>query len=182
MFSEMLWVVVMLFLVLAGGIYFLTVKRGEGKKETPKLGGNTPDVGVLPIERVFTYLKGNYEERGYLDAIACPDTSYRDITKRQITDQLYVLVREVSLEYTDRIQKIEAHIEARSSSGHADIVKSLQASRDMMEQHLTNLSNIVREVKEEEVSSPLSALLDSYERGFMRGLASASLALLKGKQ
>jgi hypothetical protein len=140
---------------------------------------NVPLERKSPMARVFTYLNEDYEGRGYLDAVSCPDQAYKNLSKKHIKDKLGILVREVSLEYTDQSKKLDFLIVSRTSSGLMDIVKSLQMKKETIDKHLAFLSKLMQEVESNSENSPLAASIDSYERGFMRGLASGTFDIMK---
>jgi hypothetical protein len=156
----------------------------EGEEGIPPEENETSSTArmVLSIDKVFDYFNADYEGRGYLDAVSCPDSGYREITKRRMKDEARVLIKRVSLEYTDQIRKLDSHIVSRSSSGLTDVAKSLQSTREMMQQHIQELSEITRNMENDSKDSLLLSALASYERGFMRGLASNSFAVLKGEE
>jgi hypothetical protein len=131
-----------------------------------------------PIEQIFAYLEGDYEEMGYKDALATPDTACKESTSKLIHGRFVVLLRKVETEYDGMLKKLDRRITSCSTAGLVDTVHSLQIEQERIRKYKEDLSRIGQEVKESIETSPLAAVLKSYERGFVRGLVSSSLSVL----
>lgn len=132
-----------------------------------------------PIDLIYSYLKEDYETKGYEDAICNPDMSYKEMNKRIIHSNLEIQFKQVILKYTDDLRQIDFHIKSRSQAGLIDIVKQLETEKTTLEQHMVELKKMEEDFQND--APYMLGMLFSYERGFMRGLAALSLETLKNK-
>jgi hypothetical protein len=134
-----------------------------------------------PIDLIYAYLEGDYESKGYNDAICNPDNSYKEMNKTLIKSELEVKLKRIILIYGDKLREIDFHIESRSEAGLIDIVKDLEPRKGTLEKHRDTLIEMENEIQDDNVSYILR-MLTSYERGFLRGLAALSLETVKIKE
>ncbi|KAA6328604.1 hypothetical protein EZS27_022518 [termite gut metagenome] len=134
-----------------------------------------------PIDIIYSYLEGDYESKGYSDALCNPDNSYKEMNKKLIKSELEVKLKRIILVYGDKLREIDFHIESRSEAGLIDIVKDLESRKDTLEKHRDTLIKMESEIKDDNISY-IHRMLTSYERGFLRGLAALSLETVRTKQ
>jgi hypothetical protein len=158
----------------------------EIKKEDFVDNSNPSDKNVItitygtgkPIDLIYAYLEGDYESKGYSDALCNPDNSYKEMNKTLIKSELEVKLKRVILIYGDKLREMDFHIKSRSEAGLIDIVTDLKSRKDTLEKHLATLIKMENEIQDDTIFY-IHRMLTSYERGFLRGLAALSLETLK---
>ncbi len=134
----------------------------------------------LPIDMVYTFLKQDFEQRGYQDALTNPDKSYKDTNVAIIRSKLEVLFRQTVLRYSDMLREIDFHIHSREQAGLTDIVELLKARKISYTRHIDELNKMKADLESGELY--MTGIFKSYEVGFTRGLASISLQNFKMDQ
>ena len=146
--------------------------------ETESVGNSSSTVLInygtgMPIDLIYSFLKEDYETKGYDDALSNPDVSYKEMNKSMIRSNLEIKFRQVKLKYTDNLRNLDFHIKSRSEAGLVDLVKQLEMKKEMLLQHMEELNRLERDFQE---NVPyMTGMLLSYERGFLRGLGALSL-------
>ena len=146
--------------------------------ETESVGNSSSTVLInygtgMPIDLIYSFLKEDYETKGYDDALSNPDVSYKEMNKSMIRSNLEIKFRQVKLKYTDNLRNLDFHIKSRSEAGLVDLVKQLEMKKEMLLQHMEELNRMERDFQE---NVPyMTGMLLSYERGFLRGLGALSL-------
>lgn len=131
----------------------------------------------LPIDIIYGFLKENYENKAYNDALTNPDKSYKETNMAIIRSNLEVKFKQVMLRYEDMLREINFHIQSRGQAGLTDIVELLKSKKETYEKHIEELSKMKQDLDKEELY--MIGIFKSYEVGFTRGLASLSLHNLR---
>jgi hypothetical protein len=133
----------------------------------------SPD-GGRGLDSVYAFFLNDYESRGYNDALANPDESYKKDNIRLLNHDLLILIERTSTYYEDLSKEVEFHISSRSRAGMVDLVEELKIRMQIINEHREKLKTF----KEEAVNGtgPVERIGLSYQRGFMRGLSSISQA------
>jgi hypothetical protein len=127
-----------------------------------------------PIDVVYAYLEGDYDIKGYEDAICVPDNSYKEKNKVLIRSKLEVIIKRILQVYESKLREIDFHIESRRDSGLFDIVKELESTKKTFEEHKETLIAMEKEIQDDNIYY-VRRMLDSYDCGFLKGLAALSL-------
>lgn len=127
----------------------------------------------MPIDLIYSFLKEDYETKGYDDALSNPDVSYKEMNKSMIRSNLEIKFRQVRLKYTDSLRKLDFHIKSRSEAGLVDLVKQLEMKKETLLQHVEELNRMEQDFQKD--VPYMTGMLLSYERGFLRGLGALSL-------
>ncbi len=127
----------------------------------------------MPIDIIYSYLKEDYEFKGYNDALTSPDTSYRDLNISKIKSELEIKFRQVNRKYEDTLKILDFHIQSRGDAGLTDIVELLKNKKEICLEHLEDLKQMQADLNNE--AKYIMGIFDSYNVGFIRGLASLSL-------
>jgi hypothetical protein len=122
-----------------------------------------------PIDVIYDYLREDYEAKGYSDAISHSDRAYMKQGLGVIKSKIELLFREATLKYTDGIRDVTARIKGCEDGGLLDIMERLQAEKDKLESHISELSALKQDFEKD--SSVIAGVFSSYERGFQRGIA-----------
>jgi hypothetical protein len=131
----------------------------------------------LPIDIIYGFLKENYENKAYNDALTNPDKSYKETNIEIIRSNLEVKFKQVALKYEDMLREINFHIQSRGQAGLTDIVELLKSKKDTYEKHIEELKKMKQDLDKGELY--MIGIFKSYEVGFTRGLASLSLHNLR---
>ncbi|GAA4511693.1 hypothetical protein GCM10023173_04740 [Sphingobacterium thermophilum] len=131
----------------------------------------------LPIDLIYAFLKEDYEQKGYNDAIISPDKSYKEKNLSIIKSNIEIKFKQVTLKYEDMLRNVDFHIKSRSEAGLTDLVELLKSKKQTYENHLEEINKMKSDLERKEPY--IMGIFDSYEVGFSRGLASLSLDNLK---
>lgn len=131
----------------------------------------------MPIDAIYAYVEKDYEQDGYDDAICNPDSSYKESRKVIIRSGLNRRFEQVRLRYKNDLREIDVQIATVEQQGMMNTSSILRARRDTYSEHLTKIDEMERKLDENDIQ--LLSMLDSYDRGFLRGLAAISQTFLK---
>jgi len=131
----------------------------------------------LPIDIIYGFLKEDYENKAYNDALTNPDKSYKETNLEIIRSNFEVKFKQVLLKYEDMLRDINFHIQSRGDAGLTDIVELLKSKKETYEKHVEELKKMKGDLDKGELY--MIGIFKSYEAGFTRGLASLSLENLK---
>ena len=131
----------------------------------------------LPIDIIYGFLKEDYEDKAYRDALTNPDKSYKETNMAIIRSRLEIKFKQVMLKYEDMLRDIDFHIQSRGQAGLTDIVELLKSKKETYEKHVMELNKMKEDLGKGEFY--MVGIFKSYEVGFTRGLASLSLHNLK---
>ena len=124
----------------------------------------------LPIFEVYRQLREDWETKGYSDAKAFPETSYRESNKKTIVERLSLLIQEGMLKYQDKIAEMDTLIDQATQNGFIETLARHQRQKSILERHLNELSLLAKDV--DNIGAKTKVILTSYEMGFARGIAS----------
>jgi len=131
----------------------------------------------LPIDMIYSFLREDFEQRAYHDALTSPDSSYKETNLSIIRSNLEVMFRQTTLKYGDLLREIDFHILSREQAGLTDIVELLKSRKITYAQHVEELNRMKADLDNGELY--MTGIFKSYEVGFTRGLASLSLQNFK---
>ncbi len=130
-----------------------------------------------PIDMIYGFLREDFEQKAYHDALTNPDSSYKLTNLSIIRSNLEVMFRQTTLKYGDLLREIDFHILSREQAGLTDIVELLKSRKITYEQHVQELNRMKADLDNGELY--MTGIFKSYEVGFTRGLASLSLQNFK---
>lgn len=160
-------------------------KRKEADQIQQEIGEATPIIPIpkdkfiletkvenkeLPIFEVYRQLREDWETKGYSDAKAFPETSYRDSNKKTIVERLSLLMQEGMLKYEDKIAEMDILIDQATQNGFIETLVKYKRQKSVLDRHFNELSALAKDV--DEIGSKIKAILTSYDMGFARGIAS----------
>lgn len=144
-------------------------KEEEGKKNLITITWGTG----MPIDVIFHYIHKNYEEEGYQDAIVDQDVSYRDTRIQIIRYDLEMLFKRIKLRYSDDIRTIKMKIDNYRKAYAFTAVSQLEASLATYEEHLEEIENMEQLLANDDPK--MTSMIESYKRGFMKGINAATM-------
>lgn len=155
----------------------------ENKAESPKTDVISISYGTgLPIDIIYGYMRKNYSEQGFQDAIATPDITFKDINKQIIKNKILVVFQQIKLKYEVMTTEIEQRINSCRNVGLIDTIFQLQHDKDILSHHITEINSL--EAKFRNGDFEATSCLQTYEAGFLKGLAATAIgsteAIMKG--
>jgi hypothetical protein len=126
-----------------------------------------------PIDVIYGYLHKNNEEKGFNDAMVKSDLTFRDMNMNIIRNKILMVFREINLNYDVMKRDLEIRIETCSAAGLLSTVSELEKKMSTIKAHKAELEKLEEDFRnnEKEASIPLQ----SYECGFLRGIATIAL-------
>lgn len=126
-----------------------------------------------PIDVIYGYLHKNYEEKGFNDAMVKSDLTFRDMNMGLIRNKILMVFREINLNYDVKMRDLEIRIETCKAAGLLSTVSELEKVISTIKAHKAELKELENDFRnnEKEASIPLQ----SYECGFLRGIATIAL-------
>lgn len=131
----------------------------------------------MPIDVIYAFINKNFEQEGYDDAMCNIDSTYKDSKVSIIKNELKRLFEQVRLRYKSDLRELEVQIDIVEQQGLTNTAASLKARKETFLEHMDAMSKMEDSLDKGEPQ--MLSMIDSYERGFLRGLAAKSDALLK---
>jgi hypothetical protein len=135
---------------------------------------NTTNPKITNVEGLYLYLQNNWEEKGFNDALANPDDSYRLDNLEFLTIDFELKVDQLLMHYSDKLNEIDFHILSRSKAGLVDLVDELKQHAVKLKSHVDQLNKFKQEISQN--TGALKRILLSYNKGFMRGLSAITVS------
>lgn len=126
-----------------------------------------------PIDVVYGYLHKNYENKGFEDAMVKSDLAFRDINMRLIRNKILMVFREINLNYDVMKQNLQTRIDNCNAAGLLTTVATLERNMSLIDVHKKELAELEQDFRNN--ANEASIPLQSYECGFLRGIATVSL-------
>lgn len=155
----------------------LKSETAESKSDNPQEAGFKKPLTVSyatgwPIDVVYGYLHKNYEDKGFQDAMLNENIAFRDMNKSLIRNKILMVFREINLKYDAMVQDLQSRIDNCNSVGLLTTVAQLENSKGIIDVHKEEL----RQLEEQFRSNDSASIpLQSYECGFLRGIAATTL-------
>lgn len=134
----------------------VTVKHGTG----------------MPIDVIYDYIQGDYEQEGYDDAMCNADMTYKEAKKEMIKNGLKMRFDQVRLRYESDIRDISVQIDIVETQGLTTTSMTLKARRDTFNEHLSKINEMGSSLDRED--KKMMNMIASYERGFLKGISAKS--------
>ena len=126
-----------------------------------------------PIDIIYGYLHKNNEEKGFNDAMVRSDLAFRDMNMSIIKNKILMVFREINLNYDVMKRDLEIRMDTCKAAGLLTTVSELEKKMSTIKAHKAELEKLEEDFRnnEKEASIPLQ----SYECGFLRGIATIAL-------
>lgn len=151
----------------------IPVKSKEENTETKQKPLTVSYATGWPIDIIYGYLHKNYEEQGFDDSMIKSDLKFMELNMNIITNKILMVFREINLNYDVMITDIETRMEACSSAGLLSTLSSLEKQMSIVNKHKEELRNLEQDFRNN--ANEASVPLQSYQCGFLRGIAAANL-------
>lgn len=126
-----------------------------------------------PIDVIYGYLHKNYENKGFDDAMLKSDLTFRDLNMSLIKNKILMVFREVNLNYDVMKQDMQTRIDNCNAAGLLTTVSELEKNLATINSHKEELRQL--EVDFRNNANEVSIPLQSYNCGFLRGIASIQI-------
>ncbi len=131
----------------------------------------------MPIDVIYSYIQTDYEQDGYNDAMCNSDIQYKESKKKIINNGLKMLFEQVRLRYESDIRDINVQIDIVETQGLTSSSMSLKARKETYNEHLKKIKEMEDALDVGE--SKMMSMIDSYERGFLKGVAAKSESFIR---
>ncbi len=146
------------------------VEISAGDNMPVKYTGYYPTNGEAKgIEAIYSFLQGDYESKGYNDALTSTEDNNKKDNMRLIQLDLEILIQKVDTYYKDSVREIDFHVNSRTRAGLIELVEELKTRKEMVLEHMVKVDEIKKEMQSN--TGMTQRIVLSYERGFMRGLS-----------
>lgn len=126
-----------------------------------------------PIDVIYGYLHKNYEEKGFKDAMTKCELAFRDMNMNIIKNKILMVFREINLNYDVMKREVKTRMNTCSAAGLISCISDLENQMSIIEAHKQELEELEREFK---ANVNESVPLQSYNCGFLRGIASITMS------
>lgn len=127
-----------------------------------------------PIDVVYGYLHKNFESKGFEDAMVKNDMAFKAMNMNIIRNKILMVFREINLNYDVMKQDLQIRIDNCNAAGLLTTVAELDKSMQLINAHKTELEQLENDFRNN--LNAASIPLQSYECGFLRGIATVALS------
>ena len=128
-----------------------------------------------PIDIIYGYLHKNYEEKGFNDAMVKCDMAFRDLNMGLIRNKILMVFREINLNYDVMKKDIETRMETCTAAGLLTTLSELEKQMAIIATHKEELNQLESDFRNN--ANEASIPLQSYKCGFLRGIATITMAV-----
>lgn len=133
-----------------------------------------------PIDVLFNFIHRNMEEEGYSDALVNSDPSYKDAKENIIRNDLKMLFKRVSLRYNDCVRQVEVQIDRAEAAFISSAVTSLKAKKETYLEHILEIQKMEQMLEDNDPK--MTTMIETYKRGFYKGIATQTQMFLTNNQ
>lgn len=131
-----------------------------------------------PIDVIYGYLCKNYENKGFDDAMLKSDLAFRDLNMNLIKNKILLVFREINLNYDVMKQDLQIRIDNCNAAGLLTTVSELEKTMSTINAHKEELKQLEADFRNN--ANEASIPLQSYDCGFLRGIASIQMSGTNG--
>jgi hypothetical protein len=130
-----------------------------------------PETNEKGIEAIYSFLRADYESKGYNNALINLDENYEADSIKQIMLDLRILIQQVRTYYEDLIRELDFLISSRGRGGN-ESVEEFKFRKGMIHEHIAKVEEIRKDMGNKD--GVTQRIILSYQRGFKRGIAALS--------
>ena len=127
----------------------------------------------MPIDVIFNYIHKNFEEEGFQDALVNQDITYRDAKATIIRHDLEMLFKRITLRYKSNIRETNVWIQNSRKAFALGTAADLEARLATYEEHLAEIMEMEKQLANDDPK--MTTMIESYKRGFLKGVSAASI-------
>ena len=124
------------------------------------------------------YLHKSYESKGFDDAMLKSDLAFRDLNMSLIKNKILMAFREINLNYEVMKQDLQTRIDNCNAAGLLTTVSELEKTMSTINAHKEELRELEADFRNN--ANEASIPLQSYDCGFLRGIASIQMSGTNG--
>lgn len=133
----------------------------------------------MPIDVIFNFIHKDFEDEGYQDALVNSDLQYREAKEGIIRNDLKMLFKRIALRYRSDVREIEVQMRNAQEAYAMSSASFLQARRETYEEHLAEIAEMERKL---DAGDPnMLTMIDSYRRGFLKGISAINLKFINNE-
>lgn len=129
------------------------------------------------IDAIYAFISRDYESQGFDDAMVTGDMSYRKTKEALLRNSLKQLFGQVKLRYQDDIARLQVQIKTAEEQMLNNAVLSLKTQIESFGKHLKEIEQMERDLQNNDPK--MTIMIDSYTRGFIKGISAQSMGMLK---
>jgi len=133
----------------------------------------------MPIDVIFNFIHKNFEEEGFQDALVNSDITYRDTKEKIIRYNLEMLFTRITLRYKSDIRVVESKMNNAREAFALGAVSKLDSLKHTYEEHLAEIEDMKELLDADDPK--MTTMIESYRRGFMKGVTAATLNFIENK-
>ena len=119
-----------------------------------------------------------YESKGFDDAMLKGDLAFRDMNMNLIKNKILMVFREINLNYDVMKQDLQTRIDNCNAAGLLTTVSELEKTMSTINAHKEELRVLEADFRNN--ANEASIPLQSYDCGFLRGIASIQMSGTNG--
>ena len=131
-----------------------------------------------PIDVIYGYLHKSYESKGFDDAMLKSDLAFRDLNMSLIKNKILMVFREINLNYEVMKQDLQTRVDNCNAAGLLTTVAQLEKNMQLIDVHKKELADLEADFRNN--ANKASIPLQSYDCGFLRGIASIQMSGTNG--
>lgn len=121
-----------------------------------------------PIDAAYIYIRTDYYNRGYNDAIILADVQFMQKGIDKIKNELRVLFQQIRLKYEDAARECENKIKLYETLFMSTSQQGEQSRLALIKSHLAVLDKMGNDL--DSGAPSMQNMIDTYTRGFMTGI------------
>lgn len=121
-----------------------------------------------PIDAAYVYIKKDYEDDGYNDAITLMDVAYMDKGVAKIVNGLRILFRQIRRKYEDALLELQKQKAVFESMFMTSSLSETNSKISLINSHLEELTTLESDLDNN--APDMQNMVDTYKRGFMTGI------------
>lgn len=147
----------------------------EGKREASNIVTITYGTG-MPIDVIFNFVRKDYENEGYNDALISTDPTYKSTKEGMIRNDLKTLFTQVTLKYKNDIRMLDVEIDNYKQACLFSSVSAMESRRSTFEEHLGKIREMESQLDNDDPR--MMIMIESYRRGFLKGMAAKAGSII----
>ena len=122
-----------------------------------------------PIDAIYAFITRDFEDEGYNDALINNDKSYRDTKEALLRNNLKLRFQQVKVRYQDDIRKLKVQVQIAEESMVVSSAAQLKATIETFQSHLAEIARMEEDLERNDPK--MTQMIESYKRGFLKGIA-----------
>ena len=130
----------------------------------------------MPIDVIFNFVRKDYENEGYNDALISTDPTYKSTKEGMIRNDLKTLFTQVALKYKNDIRMLDVEIDNYKQACLFSSVSAMESRRSTFEEQLGKIREMESQLDNDDPR--MMIMIESYRRGFLKGMAAKAGSII----